>query len=63
MHFFPGQHFFNTNEETLMSKRLTLKTLATVGAFAVGAMTVLGSTAVQAQQKLNWALTRSTSAL
>ncbi len=46
-----------------MSKRLTLKTLATVGAFAVGAMTVLGSTAVQAQQKLNWALTRSTSAL
>lgn len=38
-----------------MSKRFTLKTLATVGAFALGAMTVLGSTAVQAQQKLKWA--------
>lgn len=38
-----------------MSKRLTLKTLATVGAFAVGAMSVLGSAAVHAQQKLKWA--------
>jgi tripartite ATP-independent transporter DctP family solute receptor len=44
-----------------MSKRLTLKTLATVGAFAVGAMTVLGSTAVQAQQKLKWAHVYETS--
>ena len=44
-----------------MSKRLTLKTLATVGAFAVGAMTVLSSTAVQAQQKLKWAHVYETS--
>jgi tripartite ATP-independent transporter DctP family solute receptor len=44
-----------------MSKRLTLKTLATVGAFVVGAMTVLGSTAVQAQQKLKWAHVYETS--
>ena len=40
-----------------MSKRLTLKTLATVGAFAVGAMTVLGSTAVQVDAVL-WGRTR-----
>ena len=44
-----------------MSKRLTLKTLATAGAFAVGAMAVLGTTAVQAQQKIKWAHVYETS--
>ena len=44
-----------------MSKRLTLKTLTTVGAFALGAMTVLASTAVQAQQKIKWAHVYETS--
>jgi len=44
-----------------MSKRLTLKTLATVGAFAVGALSVLSSTAVLAQQKIKWAHVYETS--
>jgi tripartite ATP-independent transporter DctP family solute receptor len=50
---FPRQHISNPNEETKMSKRFTLKTLAAVGAVAVG--TLLASTSVMAQQKLKWA--------
>jgi tripartite ATP-independent transporter DctP family solute receptor len=56
---FPRQHISNPNEETKMSKRFTLKTLAAVGAVAVG--TLLASTSVMAQQKLKWAHVYETS--
>jgi tripartite ATP-independent transporter DctP family solute receptor len=56
---FPRQHISNPNEETKMSKRFTLKTLAAVGAVAMG--TLLASTGVMAQQKLKWAHVYETS--
>jgi tripartite ATP-independent transporter DctP family solute receptor len=56
---FPRQHISQPNEETKMSKRFTLKTLAAVGAVAMG--TLLASTSVMAQQKLKWAHVYETS--
>jgi TRAP-type C4-dicarboxylate transport system substrate-binding protein len=56
---FPRQQFSNPNEETKMSKRFTLKTLAAVGAMALG--TLLVSTGAMAQQKLKWAHVYETS--
>jgi TRAP-type C4-dicarboxylate transport system substrate-binding protein len=50
---------FTTNEETFMSKRTTIKTLA--AAVALGALASLSSTAVHAQQKLKWAHVYETS--
>jgi tripartite ATP-independent transporter DctP family solute receptor len=59
MQFFSRQHFFKTTEETTMSKRFTLKTLAAVGAMAMG--TLLVSTGAMAQQKIKWAHVYETS--
>jgi tripartite ATP-independent transporter DctP family solute receptor len=56
---FPRQQISNPNEETKMSKRFTLKTLAAVGAMAMG--TLLVSTGAMAQQKLKWAHVYETS--
>jgi tripartite ATP-independent transporter DctP family solute receptor len=56
---FPRQQISKPNEETNMSKRFTLKTLAAVGAVAMG--TLLASTGVMAQQKLKWAHVYETS--
>ena len=44
-----------------MSKRFTLKTLATAVAIAAGAMAMFGSATVHAQQKLKWAHVYETS--
>ena len=44
-----------------MSKRFTLKTLATAVAIAAGAMAMFGSATVHAQQKLKWAHAYETS--
>jgi tripartite ATP-independent transporter DctP family solute receptor len=56
---FPRQQISKPNKETKMSKRFTLKTLAAVGAVAMG--TLLASTGAMAQQKLKWAHVYETS--
>jgi tripartite ATP-independent transporter DctP family solute receptor len=56
---FPRQQISNPIEETTMSKRFTLKTLAAVGAMALG--TLLVSTSAMAQQKIKWAHVYETS--